>query len=180
MALWCSSKQQNDTIHLRQGSGLQSLGPRPLSAFLWQFYSNHIAKKQRKNDQKWLMFKEEVYTPFRDLLEEFENVVRPTVLPNEFAQLSIEQVSERIGEFFTKQSEIEVMCLRADRHQNAQETRFELTYEQKQTKLDTKLGILLKSGPQHENACSSVGSAYTDLIDLLRDELTKARTGLDK
>lgn len=151
-----------------------------VSALLWQFYSNHTAKKQRKNDQKWLMFKEEVYTPFRDLLEEFENTVRPTVLPNEFAQLDIEQVSARVGEFSTKQGEIELMCLRADRHQNAQETEFKITFEQKQTQLDAKLGVLLQSGPKHENVCSSVGSAYSELIDSLRDELTKARAKLSK
>ena len=141
----------------------------------WNYIQFCSGRKQRKKDKQWEMFKDEIYSPFLELLNSFEREIRLDQLPVRLSNLSADELSGVIGEFFIKVSEMEVLCKRADNHVYTSHSNFSTTFEKLSNELDACIGKAVNSGAHQENKFEAVSVAYRNLIDGLRGCLSDCR-----
>jgi hypothetical protein len=144
-------------------------------ALFWQIVTFCSTRSRRTKDQKWSMYKDEIYTPFLDLLKRFEEEVQVPQLPTQISEMAPDALQEKVGEFAATLSEIEVFCTRADNHTTAKSTNLQPKFTEESGHLNSCLGKLLSAGANDTAECANVASAYGRLISELRIELTNCR-----
>lgn len=146
----------------------------------WQLVTHIQTKKVREADRKWSMFKDEVYTPFLLLLDEFEKEVKPTFLPTLLQKKNLDEVQVILGEFSARLSEIELLCQRADQHKYSHAKSCQSNYQELSQHLDTCIGKMFQNSMNEPSVLKDVASAYSTLIQGLRQQLTCERDKLGK
>ena len=147
-------------------------------ALFWNSIQYFSGKSRRKRDQKWEMFRDEIYSPFLELLNNFEQQMRPAQLAVKLSEMNADELSVAIGEYFATISEIELLCKRADNHDYTSHSAFFTSFQQCSSDLDACIGKLLNSGTHEVNKFEAVSDAYRNLIEELRTCLSNCRKDL--
>jgi hypothetical protein len=147
-------------------------------ALIWNGIQYFSGKSRRKRDQQWEMFRDEIYSPFLELLNSFEQQIRPAQLSVTLSGMTPEELNNTIGEFFATVSEMEVLCERADNHEYTSHSVFSKKFDECSNDLNVCIGKLLNSGTQDAGKFEAVSSAYRKLIEELRTCLSNCRKNL--
>jgi hypothetical protein len=147
-------------------------------ALFWNSIQYVSSRSRRKRDQQWEMFRDEIYLPFLELLDKFDQEVRPAQLAVRMSEMCTDALNETIGEFFSTVSEVEVFCNRADNHAYNFDSVFSTTFNNCSNELNACIDKALTPGILEENKFSDVSSAYRKLIDELRTCLSNCRKNL--
>lgn len=144
----------------------------------WNVVQFVSGRRRRKRDQQWEMFKDEVYSPFHELLIGFEQQIRPAQLAVRLSSMGSNELLGAIGEYHATVSEIELFCGRADKHDYTSHSVFSKKFKECSEELDLCIGKMLNPATQDPSKFESVSDAYRKLIDQIRTCLSKCRKGL--
>ncbi|WP_170582922.1 hypothetical protein [Ruegeria arenilitoris] len=147
-------------------------------ALVWNCIQYFSGKSRRNRDKQWEMFRDEIYSPFLELLNSFEQEIRPAQLAVRLSDMDRDALADTIGQFFGTVSEMEVLCQRADNHVYTSHSNFFVTFQKFSTELESCIDRLLNSGAHPEGEFESVSRAFRNLIDGLRTCLSNCRKDL--
>lgn len=149
-------------------------------SIIWQYITFKSTKGRRAQDQKWSIYKDEIYTPFTDLLKKFEESAKTPQLPTELSEMNLSEIQEKIGTLSIICGEIEILCKRADTHPKADITNFFDKFNVFSNAINTCVEKILTSEHGNPTTYLPVATAYSDLIKEMRANLTAARVNLEK
>lgn len=144
----------------------------------WNILQFFSGRSRRKRDQQWEMFKDEIYSPFHELLINFEQQIRPAQLAVRLSGMGSNELLDTIGEYHATVSEIELLCQRADNHEYTSHSVFSVKFDECSEQLDACIGKLLNPGSQDEQKFEAVSRSYRNLIDEIRSCLSDCRRNL--